>query len=885
MQRKQHAHQNTHRRVIAEAVEQRLLFAFPLATALSGADNPFEGIDIGYLSAPAFGDPDGDGDTDLVIGAESGGMRYWKNTGTATNPVYVEQGGAANPFGVAGASDGKPTLADVDTDGDLDLLVGEIGGRTFYFKNTGTRTSPTYTQQTGTANPFAAVDPGFDCAPALGDMDGDGDLDVVVGERGSALQYWKNTGTPINPVFTQQTGAANPFGGIGGSYATPTLADADGDGDLDLFMGDLNGAPSAVRYFRNTGNANNPLFAQQAGELSVFTWPAPAVADVDGDGDLDFLVGGNWGGLTYFRGEAAFPTIGYTQRTSTANPFNGFDVGNISVPALGDVDGDGDPDAVVGAQGGTLRYFRNTGSATSPMYAQQIGTTNPFVNVVVGGMTAPALGDVDGDGDLDAVVGDNNGTLSYFKNTGNVTSPVYTQQTGAANPFNAINAGNRSAPALGDIDGDGDLDLAVGWLGGNVYYFKNTGTATSPTYTQQTGAANPLGAAAVDFYSTPALGDIDGDGDLDAVIGGQSRFLYLKNTGTVTSPVYTLQSGAADPFNALVTLDFASPALADVDGDGDADAVVGISDGTLNYLRKNRSPVAVNDTYTMNQDTSLVANGTGGNPPGVLDNDVIIEGSSMTAVLVSPPAHGGLFLPSNGVVFYTPAAGYSGTDSFTYRTNGNGLNSSTATVTINVLDTVRPTVQASQFFFERPPQSIAVQFSENVSDSLSIDDIVVTHLSSGASVPFSLMIGSRDATLIFNSILADGDYRMRILAAGVTDAAGNAMAADYDLNFFFLAGDANRDRTVNLLDFNTLASNFGQPNRTFSQGDFNYDGAVNLLDFNILASHFGQSLGPDGMMVRTGAQLSARPSTFGQAMIGPNPARDNAVGDLLTQAG
>ena len=67
---------------------------------------------------------------------------------------------------------------------------------------------------------------------------------------------------------------------------------------------------------------------------------------------------------------------------------------------------------------------------------------------------------------------------------------------------------------------------------------------------------------------------------------------------------------------------------------------------------------------------------------------------------------------------------------------------------------------------------------------------------------------------------------------------------EYSFDFFVMAGDATRDRNVNLQDFNVLASNFGHSNRTFSQGDFNYDGQVNLQDFNTLASRFGQVLSP-----------------------------------------
>jgi hypothetical protein len=72
------------------------------------------------------------------------------------------------------------------------------------------------------------------------------------------------------------------------------------------------------------------------------------------------------------------------------------------------------------------------------------------------------------------------------------------------------------------------------------------------------------------------------------------------------------------------------------------------------------------------------------------------------------------------------------------------------------------------------------------------------------------------------------------------------MAADATGDFFFLRGDANRDRRVNLQDFNILAANFGQSPRTFGQGDFTYDGTVNLQDFNALATRFGTELPPPG---------------------------------------
>ena len=79
------------------------------------------------------------------------------------------------------------------------------------------------------------------------------------------------------------------------------------------------------------------------------------------------------------------------------------------------------------------------------------------------------------------------------------------------------------------------------------------------------------------------------------------------------------------------------------------------------------------------------------------------------------------------------------------------------------------------------------------------------------------------------------------------------LASSLSADFVFFPGDANNDGTVNLLDFNRLAANFGQSPRTFSQGDFNYDGVVNLLDFNVLASRFGTAIGTSNNLARIGA--------------------------------
>ena len=184
-------------------------------------------------------------------------------------------------------------------------------------------------------------------------------------------------------------------------------------------------------------------------------------------------------------------------------------MGCYSTPSFADLDGDGDLDAVVGELDGTLRYFENTGSAIAPAFTAHTGAANPFDGVDVGYCSTPSFADLDGDGDLDAVVGDIDGTLRYFENTGSATAPAFTARTGAANPFDGVDVGTVSAPSFADLDGDGDLDAVVGEQDGNLHYFRNTGAGFTLVVdvTAQNDAA-ALSADVRNLTETNAAADI-----------------------------------------------------------------------------------------------------------------------------------------------------------------------------------------------------------------------------------------------------------------------------------------------------------------------------------------------------------------------------------------
>ena len=282
---------------------------------------------------------------------------------------------------------------------------------------------------------------------------------------------------------------------------------------------------------------NNPA------QLTQVVGRQPVFVDIDGDGDLDIFVGMNAGAIRYFENVGSSTLPQYVERTGAANPLNGVNVGGKAAPAFADIDGDGNFDVVIGAADGTLRFYSNIGTPAAPVFLQQTGASNPFNGVDVGTRSTPMFVDLDGDGDYDALIGAYDGTISYFENTGTTTSPVYTQRTGAANPFTGVDVGFASTPAVADIDADGDFDIFIGNKNGSIAYYENTGTSSSPVFTNRTGVTNPLNGLGTGGDSAPTFADIDGDDDFDALIGASTGAVQVvTNVGTASSPTFRNES-------------------------------------------------------------------------------------------------------------------------------------------------------------------------------------------------------------------------------------------------------------------------------------------------------------------------------------------------------
>jgi hypothetical protein len=146
------------------------------------------------------------------------------------------------------------------------------------------------------------------------------------------------------------------------------------------------------------------------------------------------------------------------------------------------------------------------------------------------------------------------------------------------------------------------------------------------------------------------------------------------------------------------------------------------------------------------------------------------------------------------------------------------------------------------------PQRLTFRFDQDVRASLTAGDLLLERLGPGGgpvTVPEPTYdIPTHTATFALSGVLPDGNYRATLAASGVRNAAGIPLPADAVLEFFVLAGDANRDRTVGFEDLVVLAQNYGATGRNFGTGDFDYDTDVDFADLVLLAQRYNTSLPP-----------------------------------------
>jgi hypothetical protein len=310
----------------------------------------------GY-NVPVLTDIDGDGDLDLFLGIIGGA--YNPNTTAADNFHFYERTARGYELrttrfldGIDIGSESIVTFGDIDGDGDLDMLIGNRidtaaqRARLYVFRNDGTPRAPLF-RLADTLD----LAPSYHYAPVLADLNGNGLLDMLLGTWNDGVLFFHNTGTPQQPRWVQDTARTVQL--TRGSNTTPALVDIDGDGDLDLFIGEASGM---INFYRNTGSPTEPRFELVSDEyegIDVGRRSFPAFVDIDGDGDFDMIIGREEGGSVVYRNDGTRTAPRFVLDNTRRLPLPA-----LGAPVFADLDGDGRVELLTGNLSGGVLYFR-----------------------------------------------------------------------------------------------------------------------------------------------------------------------------------------------------------------------------------------------------------------------------------------------------------------------------------------------------------------------------------------------------------------------------------------------------------------------------------------------------------------------------------------------
>ena len=511
---------------------------------------------------PCFADFDNDGLLDLIIGLDDGELQHLEQSEPGSNSFVLI---SKDIVDVSIPGRPSPEIIDIDNDGLLDLLVGDAQGYISHFE----QTSNGANDFTFLTNNFNDISTGGYACPRLVDLDSDGLLDMLVGKTNGAIAYYQQDAINSNEFILQ----TDSFNNIDiGALATPCFADLDQNGLLDLLVGDNVGYMH--HYEQDSSNSISfNLISDTFNQLDVGAQTCPIFTDLENDGKWELFVGNSFGFLQHYTqvDVGADSTILVSE-----NVLPEIDVGNSSVPTFNDLDKDGLIDMIVGKNNGSLAHFEQEAEGSSHFTLLE----NMFNSINVGSFAAPVFLDIDDDGLLDLIIGEQGNNLNHFEQE-SVHSLSFTPVT---DKFSDLELQNESVPTFTDLDNDGLLDMFVGVADGTIRHYEQD-SLNSYEFILISDRFNDID---VTWVASPTFTDLDDDGYLDMIIGESAGILHHYEQDSFDAESFSLIS---DYFFDLDVGGYSKPVFVDINNDGLEDLIVGNRNGGIQYFQRESSTV------------------------------------------------------------------------------------------------------------------------------------------------------------------------------------------------------------------------------------------------------------------------------------------------------
>lgn len=577
-------------------------------------------------------DLNNDGIKDLILFDHNNNLiKTFLNTGSAGQIKYVYSPKYANNFPVV---HDYLIMKDYNCDNIPDLFhKGDYGVGVYKGYYQANELKFTYYKElffqgvNGPVNVY--VQPGD--IPSVIDYDKDGDLDILSFDvLGAKMTYYKNVrveqSLPCDSIrmteFDQCWGKF--FQGFNRAVVTGITCkggaaqnkknrhtgncvvhlDIEGDGDYDLLGGNISYSDAQLLFNNGSDiiNAQDTLYNKLGHQLQMPFWPSPFHVDIDNDGDKDILFtshtdnlsAANFNAVAYYKntGTDALPNFVFQHDTLLTPDM--IDVGSYSYPTFFDYDKDGKKDLFVGTEGyldnvtgllsSKIAYYKNTSVSGAISFDLQ---TKDFLTISSHNYNGifPTFGDVTGDGVDDLVMGNVDGYVSVFKNfaASNTVTPNFIFFTDS---IAGVSVTKYSTPFVYDINQDGRSDLIVGNQLGKIAYFEDTSSSSIKKLALKTVSLGNIKAGSVNQlfgYSAPTIAKMDNANKEFLVIGNVDgtieRYDSFKNNWGVFP---RLDSN----YSFIQTSNRSVPAIADIDGDGNYDMVIGNKMGGLNYYKQ-----------------------------------------------------------------------------------------------------------------------------------------------------------------------------------------------------------------------------------------------------------------------------------------------------------